>query len=274
MNEVSSGICATSKYLVSSLNNELYQVRSLCDTELGFIENASSSEKKQRIPFAEIKFGMEYNDTILSMLPINTSSGEKVLTNTAADKSFLFDPENMSLEQVVNNTGSKFPCTFQRRDKYHFIPDGKDNFIVYTECLKKDEPIPNRVYNLKTRGPPIISELEELSLRNREILSMEVDDSNNLGLLINSERRTYLKKIDPVSRNEVYSKPLRKKYKKGDRLHKMGLDTLIVRHLRKEIVDVDSEETIKLFGVENNVAIPEISSTWDYPQYLYVNRMS
>lgn len=47
----------------------------------------------------------------------------------------------------------------------------------------------------------------------------------------------------------------------------------MVRYLENEIVDAATEESIRLTGAENDVPIPEISSTWKVPQFLYVAQL-
>lgn len=59
-------------------------------------------------------------------------------------------------------------------------------------------------------------------------------------------------------------------YNLGDRLQEVGGQLLIVRRLENKIVDAETEESVMLTGARNDVPIPEISSTWEVPQYLYV----
>ncbi len=113
-------------------------------------------------------------------------------------------------------------------------------------------------------------ELEPLQLHDKQILSMKKTSDDYLQLLTNHGGKSLLELVNPLTREIKESRELKRKYDLGDRLHQVEDQLVIVRHLEDEIVDAETEDYIKLSGAENNVPIPEISSTWEYPQYLYV----
>ena len=183
----------------------------------------------------------------------------------------MLDPNSGRIEQIMTMTPQHYPYTFQRREQYHFIPASPSKYLVFTESTSDDQN-PNRVYSLSIRGPPTVKELEPLELRGRQILSMLPPNENLLTLLTNHDDHSYVETLDTTTRKIHDSRPLSRRYDLGDRLHQVGGDLLIVRHLQNEIVDAESEAYIKLTGAVNDVPIPEISSTWDVPQYFYVTR--
>lgn len=268
VDEVSDQFCKTSKHLISGLHHVL-QVRSLDDI-LSHLEKAQPSDKIIDVPYQELEYrSMDEGDTILSMLPFGPKYTDKIILNTADDKTFLFDPNSLEAQAVLDHTGLDFPHRFQRREKYHFIQTDLGEYLVVTESTS-DKQHPNRVYSINIRGPPSIKELEALELHDKQILSMNRTSEYYLQLLIKYRDKTFLQLLHPFTREIQDSRELKRKYDLGDRLHQVGDQLLIVRHLKDQIVDAESEEYIKLSGAENNVAIPEISSTWEYPQYLCV----
>lgn len=194
---------------------------------------------------------------------------EKIFANTADDKSTIIDLNSQKIDFVEDLTGSIFPETFQRRAKYHFVQKDINKYLIYTEFGREDK-IPNRVYTLFTNPKPSIKEENPLEYPNKQILSINAHSNSNLELLVNSKGKSYYEILDPIKRKIIDSQKLNRKYEFGDRLQRVGDQLIIIRHLEDEIIDLETEISIKLIGAENNIAIPEISSTWEYPQYLYI----
>ena len=268
VNEISEYLCNTSGYLISCLDN-LIQVRSLDDITTA-LEGSNFGGMQINIPYHQLQHEGE-GDTILSLLEIPGTKEEYALLNDASDHSYLIHPESGQVQRVGYSTKQQFPFTFQRREQYHFIPTESSKHVVFTESTSDDQE-PNRVYSLDIRGPPTIAELAPLALEHRQILSMITTLDNRLTLLTNHDGRSHVEDLDPFQRTITDSRSLKQKYDLGDRLQQVGHDLLIVRHLKNEIVDAVTEESIRLTGAENDIPIPEISSTWRVPQYLYVTR--
>jgi len=268
--EVSEMMCRTSNYLVSCLDN-LIQILSLNDI-VKALQKSCFSDQPIDIPFKEIHHSGE-GDTALSMVSVENNSNEIVLLNNANDETHLIDPVKGQTHRVRFLTEQQFPYTFQRQDQYHPIKVGDKEYTIFTESTSNDMH-PNRIYSLDIRGPPTIKELEPLELENRQILSMVPTLYNQLTLLTDHNGRNYIESFEPNRRKILNSRPLNRRYELGDRLQQVDNDLLIVDHLKNEIVDVATEDSIHLTGAENDVPIPEISSTWEVPQYLYVTKLT
>lgn len=265
VNEVSDSLSIINNLFVSSLRNSIFQIRSLED-----IATELNNTKSGIIDTPYKKFEMEKEgDTILSWTVFGQPGNEKIFANTADDKSTIIDLNSQKIDFVEDLTGGIFPETFQRRAKYHFVQKDINKYLIYTEFGREDK-IPNRVYTLTTSLPPFIKEENPLEYPNKQILSINAHSNSNLELLVNSKGKSYYEILDPISREIKDSKELKRKYGLGDRLHRVNDQLLIVRHHEDEIVDAATEDYIKLSGAENNVPIPEISSAWEYPQYLYI----
>ena len=264
--EVSEHMCKTSNYLASCLDN-LIHVRSL-DRIIAPLKQSNFSNTQIDIPFRQIQH-MDKGDTALSMIPIPNTHDELVLLNNADDRTYMINPKTLESMAVQIQSKQQFPHTFQRREQYHFLRTDESQHLIFTESTSDDKH-PNRVYSFDIRGPPTITELEPLELPGRQILSMLPSKKDRLTLLINYSDHSHLETLDPSNRRILNSKPLSRRYDLGDRLQQVGDDLLIVRHLENKIVDAKSEQSITLTGAENDVPIPEISSTWSVPQYLFV----
>ncbi|MCH7574807.1 MAG: hypothetical protein IIA59_06750 [Candidatus Marinimicrobia bacterium] len=270
VDEVSCLMAETPNYVVSCLSN-LIQVRSL-DHILQALHRSPFNSEQVDIPYRQFQHEGE-GDTVLSMIPIVTDADEFVLLNDADDNTYLIEPELGQTERVDVRLDSEFPYAFQRQEQYHPIHQDKSKYLIFTESTS-DGQEPNRVYSMDIRGPPIIEELEPLHFKGRQILSMLPAQKDRLTLLTNYDGKSHLEVLDPFQREIIKSRPLERAYDLGDRLQNVDDDLLIVRHLKNEIVDAESEQSITLTGAENDVAIPEISSTWKVPQYLYVARLT
>ena len=101
-----------------------------------------------------------------------------------------------------------------------------------------------------------------------------LSENDQLTLLANHGDMSYIEILNPFQREITEARPLEQKYDLGDRLHQVENDLIIVRSLKNEIVDVATEDSIRLTGAENDIPIPEISSTWKVPQFLYVAPLS
>ena len=268
VDELSCLIAKTPNYLVSCLDN-LIQLRSLHDI-IHSLGKSSFNNEQVDVPIRETQHQGE-GDTALSMIAIPNTQHELVLLNNAVDKTYLINPVTLETMTVQFKSKQEFPYTFQRREQYHFIPAESSKHLIFTESTSDDKH-PNRVYSFDIRGPPTITELEPLELEGRQIISMLPSNKDFLTLLTNQHDHSYVETLDPIHRQILHSRPLSRQYDLGDRLHQVGGDLLIVRHLKSEIVDAESEQSITLTGAENDVPIPEISSTWEVPQYLYVTR--
>lgn len=268
VDEVSSLICKTSNYLVSCLDN-LIQIRSL-DDMAAHLQRTGFANQQLDIPFRQTQHQGE-GDTALSIVPIVDSQQDFALLNNAGYESYLIEPNLGSVQKVEAPSKEGFPYTFQRREQFHLIPTEPSKYLVFTEATSGEQR-PNRVYSFDIRGPPTIAEAEPLELDGKQIVSMLPSNNDHLTILTNYSDLSHLETLDPSSRRILNSKHLSRKYDLGDRLQNVGDDLLIVRHLQNEIVDAESEAYIKLTGAENDVPIPEISSTWDVPQYFYVTR--
>ena len=266
VNEASEGICATSRFVVSCWDNEI-QVRSRDDIATALKDSNFSGEQID-IPYRQFQHHGK-GDTVLSMIPLLGDGDENIVLNNATDKSYLIDPQQGQSQPVRFSSKQEFPYTFQRREQFHIIPEDHSKFLIFTESTS-DDCEPNRVYSLDIRGPPTITELEPLELEGKQIFSMLPSENDQLTLLANHGGMSYIETLEPHQREIINSRPLGRKYELGDRLHQIEDGLLIVRHLKNEIVDPTTEESIKLTGAENDIPIPEISSTWEVPQFLYV----
>ena len=266
VNEVSDLLCKTSDYLISCLHN-IIQIRSIEEIS-GAVQESETSSRFFDVPFKQFQYGNE-GDTILSMPMFGPQGNEKVLLNNTSDESYIFDLTSNRFDPLKILTAQTFDSSFQRRHKYHFLPTDNLKYSIFTESTN-DKLVPNRVYELSTRNSPELREVDPLVMENKKILSMLPTKENKLQFLTNYKRKSFIEMLDPYSREIVDSRPLSGRYELGDRLQEVGNQLLIVRHLRNEIVDAETEGSIKLEGAENNVAIPEISSSWEYPQYLYL----
>ena len=266
VNEVSDKLCKVSDYLISCLHN-IIQIRSL-EKISAAVQEAETSSKFLDVPFKHFQYG-DKGDTILSMPVFGKGESEKILLNNASDESYIFDLKSFRFEPLKILTEQTFDSSFQRRHKYHFFPADNLKYLIFTESTN-NELVPNRVYNLSIRNSSELKEVDPLVLDNKKILSMLPTRENKLQILVNYKSNSFIEMLEPYNREIVDSRPLLGRYELGDRLQEVDNHLIIVRHLRNEIVDAESEDSIKFEGAENNVAIPEISSTWDVPQYLYV----
>jgi len=264
--EVSDLLCKTSDYLISCLHN-IIQIRSL-DKISGAVQGAEISSKFLDVPLKQFQYGDE-GTTILSMPMFGPKDNEKILLNNAADESYVFDLNSNRFEPLKILTEQTFDSSFQRRHKYHFLPADDLKYSIFTESTN-DKLVPNRVYELSIRNSPELREVDPLVLDNKKILSILPKRENKLQILANYKSESFIEMLDPYNGEIVNSRPLSGQYELGDRLQEVNNHLLIVRHLRNEIVDAETEGSIKLEGADNNVAIPEISSTWEIPQYMYV----
>ena len=271
VDEVSDMICKTNDYLISSLKGAYFQIRSLKEI-YGSFGPTDKHTVTINVPFKTFKFDPDLGNTLLSFFTIEIKNQNLVLMNNADDKSYLFNPDTGSLSLVKDITNGKFLNTFQRREKYHIFQNNQSELLFYTESLS-DTEYQNRVYSLSTRDPPILKELEPLEIPDKKLLSMHALKNSQLEMLVNYND-TSLIEIYDQNNNMINSQPLKRHYEYGDRLQRVEDQLLIVRHMRNEIVEVKSENSVKLVGAENNVAIPEISSIWEYPQYLYVAKIN
>jgi len=275
VDEISVMICMTPSYLVSCLDN-LIQVRSFADITQG-LRRSSFNNEQIEVPFRQTQHQGQ-GDTALSMITIPGTEDELVLLNNANDKTYMINPKTLDTMAVQIRSKQQFPNTFQRQQKYHFLLEEPSRYTVFTESTfhqfseESEHQHPNRVYSFDIRGPPTLQELESLVLENRRILSMVPTLYNQLTLLIDHNGRNYIETLEPNRRKILNSRPLNRRYELGDRLQQVDNALLIVRHLKNEIVDVATEDSIRLTGAENDVPIPEISSTWEIPQYLCVTK--
>ncbi len=263
---VSHLICKTADYLISVMSN-LIQIRSLDEVTIALNQSAFSNDQLD-VPFRGIQHEGA-GDTALSMVPIGNYGNGFALLNDANDKTYLIDPRSGQAQKVGFSSKQEFPYTFQRREHFHLIPTEPSKYLVFTESTSDDKHS-NRVYSFDIRGPPTIEELPPLELPDRQIISMLPSNKDRLSLLTNYNDLSHLEILDSTNRRILNSMPLSRRYDLGDRLQEVDGHMLIVRHLENEIVDVQTEESIKLTGAENDVPIPEISSTWEVPQYLFV----
>lgn len=268
VDEISQILCKTPKYLISCWDN-VVQIRSLGDI-IGNLKNVKFKGGAINVPSYETRHEGE-NENILSLVRIKNGLKEIVLLNNTGEKTILIDPNTGRAQSVEVSSEQHFSHTFQRQEQYHPIKIGDKEYTIFTESTS-DDIHPNRIYSLDIREPPTIDELEPLVLENRQILSMVPTLYNQLTLLTDHNGRNYIETLEPNRRKILNSRPLNRRYELGDRLQQVDNDLLIVRHLKNEIVDVATEDSIRLTGAENDVPIPEISSTWEIPQYLYVTK--
>jgi len=274
--EVSDAICATPNQIVSCLHN-MIQVREKNEV-VEILKGAEFLNRQVDIPYRQLQYPGE-GDTVLDMLPIVRDDHEAILLNNAENRSYLIPLDGNQPQEVALRTDKAFSDAFQRQQQYHFMSMQPSLYTVFTESTfrasnmpSSDDQYPNRVYSLDIRGPPIVEELEPLHFKGRQILSMLPTQNDRLTLLTKYDGRSHLEILDPFQREILNSRHLSRKYELGDRLQKVDEDLLIVRHLKNEIVDASTEDYIHLTGAENDVPIPEISSTWNVPQYLYVSK--
>ena len=274
VHEVSALLCKTSKYLISGAMKWV-QIRRL-DKISKQLKNSDFSNGQVEMPFDELAYDSE-GDTFLSMMGFGSEGQEKIILNTASDKSYLIDPESRKVEQMKVIDGL-FPNTFQRRSKYHFIKNGDNSYLIFTEYSKEDQSHDIRVYSLSlATSSPSIKEIR--SFENEEIISMLLPPNEEMKILWKNRMQSYLETMDPISFAEgkekrIQQRGLKKSYHLGDRLQEVDGQLLIVRHEEDEIVDAVTEESIKFTGAVNDLAIPEISSIWENPQFLYVAKVS
>ena len=264
--EVSDYLQGTTDYLVSCWHHVI-QLRAFKDIT-NYLENIDISNGSLDVPLKQYEHEGE-GDTILSMPMFGSQGNEKILLNNAADESYVFDLNSFTFEPLKILTEQTFDSSFQRRHKYHFLPTDNLKYSIFTESTN-DKLVPNRVYELSIHNSPELREVDPLVLDNKKILSILPKRENKLQILTNYKSKSLIEMLDPYNGEIVDSRPLSGRYELGDRLQKVNNHLLIVRHLRNEIVDAGTEDSIKLEGAENNVAIPEISSSWEYPQYMYV----
>ena len=253
--EISQRIISTSDSLITSWDR-LVQGRSLIDLVNGL--DASKFEGEEIVvPYRELDI---------------EDGPENILLNNSGDRSHLISSLATNSKRVEFTSKQEFPYTFQRREQFHILPYQPSQYSIFTESTSDDRH-PNRVYSLDIRGPPTITEHEPLHLKDRQILSMIPTPENQLTILTNREGSSYVETLEPHRREILASRPLGGTYELGDRLQQIENDLLIVRHLHNEIVDVATEASIHLTGAENDIPIPEISSMWNVPQYLYVTKI-
>ena len=241
------------------------------------LKDSNFSGEQMDIPYREFQHDGE-GDNPLSLLALPFSPQNYALLNNAADKSHLIDPRTGQSQLVEFSTKQDFPYTFQRQQIYHFLLEELSRYTVFTESTfhqfseESEHQYPNRVYSFDIRGPPTITELDPLVLEGRQILSIVPTQDYQLTLLTDHNSRSYIETFEPHRREILNARELRGRYELGDRLQQIDNDLLIVRHLRNEIVDAATEDSLRLTGAENDIPIPEISSTWNVPQYLYVTK--
>lgn len=264
--EVSDYLQSTTNYLASCWHHVI-QLRASKDIAQ-YLKDIDNHKGVVDIPFKQFQHGDE-GDTILSMPVFGKGDNEKILLNNASDESYIFDLKSFEFEPLNILTGQTFDSSFQRRHKYHFLPQDDLKYSIFTESTN-DKLVPNRVYELSIHNSPELREVDPLVLENKKILSMLPTKENKLQFLTNYKSKSFIEMLNPYNKEIVDSRPLSGRYELGDRLQKVDNHLLIVRHLHNEIVDAETEDSIILEGADVNVAIPEISSTWEMPQYMYV----